>query len=79
MRRKLGWIVIVAVLLAQFVLVTSPAQADVTHVVQRGETLGEIAAGYEVPLQSVVDANSLNDPNNIAVGQQFSSQSPPRP
>ncbi len=45
--------------------------AALVHVVQQGETLGEIASGYEVPVQDIVDANGLANPNSISTGQEL--------
>ena len=43
--------------------------ADSTHVVQRGETLGGIAAQYGVSIQEIAQANNIVNPNFIYVGQ----------
>jgi LysM repeat protein len=43
----------------------------VTHTVKRGETLSEIAKQYDVPVQSIVAANALEDPNRIITGQKL--------
>jgi LysM repeat protein len=45
--------------------------AALVHVVQSGETLGEIAKGYEVPVQAIVDTNGLTNPNSITTGQEL--------
>ena len=45
--------------------------AALVHVIQSGETLGEIAADYEVPVQAIVHANSLANPNSIVTGQEL--------
>ena len=52
----------------------APATAVATdvpplHVVQPGETLGSISEFYEVPLDDILAANGLTNPNVIAVGQ----------
>lgn len=39
------------------------------HTVQRGDTLYSIAAQYGVPMQNVIDANELKDPERLVVGQ----------
>jgi LysM repeat protein len=39
------------------------------HVVQEGETLSEIARAYEVTVEEIVQANGLDNPNAISVGQ----------
>ncbi|HJT64002.1 MAG TPA: LysM peptidoglycan-binding domain-containing protein [Candidatus Limnocylindria bacterium] len=52
----------------------TPAPAlptSVTHVVQRGETLWAISARYGVPIQAIVDANTLASASFIRTGQQL--------
>ncbi len=39
------------------------------HVVRQGETLGEIARTYGVTVDDIVQANGLDNPNAISVGQ----------
>jgi len=39
------------------------------HVVQSGETLSEIARMYGVTTEAIVQANGLDNPNAISVGQ----------
>mgnify|MGYP001035254938 CR=1 FL=1 len=55
--------------------VPSPTATYVAHVVQKEETLLGIAAGYGVSVEAVVKANSLENPNLLAEGQQL--QIPP--
>jgi LysM repeat protein len=45
--------------------------AALVHVVQSGETLGEIASDYQVPVEALVDANDLANPNSITTGQEL--------
>lgn len=42
-----------------------------THVVQRGEHLGTIAALYGVSTRAIVQANNLADPSRVLVGQSL--------
>ena len=37
--------------------------------VQEGDTLTEIAAAYGLPIQAIMEANGIVDPNRIEVGQ----------
>ena len=37
--------------------------------VQEGDTLSAIAAAYGLPVQAIMDANLIVDPNRIEVGQ----------
>lgn len=39
------------------------------YVIKPGETLGIIAASFEVTVQSIVDANGLANPDDIQAGQ----------
>jgi LysM repeat protein len=61
----------------------TPTLATVQHEVQAGETLGGIASMYNVTVDSIVAANNLSDPDQIAVGQlltiPLSGAAPPAP
>lgn len=46
-------------------------QADVVHVVERGETLLRIAARYGTSLSNLVQANSIRNPDLIRIGQNL--------
>lgn len=46
------------------------------HVVQRGDTLYGISRGYGVPLRSLIDANSLQPPYTLLVGQRLTIPQP---
>jgi LysM repeat protein len=46
-----------------------PSPSPITHVVQAGETLSEIARMYDTTLEAIVQANDLADANAISVGQ----------
>lgn len=39
--------------------------------VKRGDTLTVIAAAYEIPVQALMDANGLTDPDDIRAGQHL--------
>ena len=43
--------------------------AAITHSVAPGETMLGIALAYDVPLEEIMAANALDDPNVLAVGQ----------
>jgi LysM repeat protein len=53
--------------------VSTPSQtsgyADITHIVQLGETLSEIASLYSVRISTLVEANALANPNLVIAGQ----------
>lgn len=40
------------------------------HEVQAGETLGEIAARYRVPVAAILRVNDLRDPNVLSIGER---------
>lgn len=40
-----------------------------TYVVQPGDTLYSIAVRFGVPLQTLIDANGIEDPNHLQAGQ----------
>lgn len=47
-----------------------PPDADrpVTHTVQPGETLAQVALRYQVPLEQITDDNAIANPNRIRAG-----------
>jgi LysM repeat protein len=45
--------------------------ADITHIVQMGETLSAIANRYSVKISTLVEANALADPNLVIEGQSL--------
>ncbi|UCF68633.1 MAG: peptidoglycan DD-metalloendopeptidase family protein [Acidobacteriota bacterium] len=53
------------------ILEQAPRVAGIVHVVRRGETLWRISRAYGVALSTLVEANHLDDPNRIAVGQRL--------
>ena len=54
---------------ASLTLSTVGAQADVTHVVQRGHTIEAIAHRYHVSAKAILDANHLKDAKHLKPGQ----------
>lgn len=42
-----------------------------TYFVQAGDTLGLISQEFDVPLQDIMTANGMSDPNLISVGQEL--------
>ena len=52
-------------------LAASSLLAATEHVVQRGETLEEIAADHRVSVSALVRANRISDPDRIYVGQRL--------
>lgn len=50
-----------------------------THTVQSGETLSSIALLYGVPIQLLIEANEITNPDLLQVGQQLIIPVPPDP
>lgn len=74
MKRLVLFSLILALLVA--VLPAGTAQAETVickafHVVQRGETLTQIANRYEVSVAHIVQANGIRNPNRIFPGQRL--------
>ncbi|MBX7111891.1 MAG: N-acetylmuramidase domain-containing protein [Dehalococcoidia bacterium] len=46
-----------------------PPVADQTYTVQPGDILGRIAARFGVPLQAIIEANGIANPDSIQAGQ----------
>ena len=56
--------------LSVVVLSEAPLAAGVQqHLVQKGETLSEIAQKYKVPLKSIIQANSIKSAHRIQIGK----------
>lgn len=51
--------------------VINPPAGGTTYTVERGDTLFGIAQKFGITVQDIVNANSLTNPNNLAVGQQL--------
>ena len=47
----------------------APSPTPLTYQVQPGDTLGDIATRLGVPLQDLMEANDIEDPNELDVGQ----------
>jgi LysM repeat protein len=47
----------------------TPAGETAVHTIRRGETLSQIAQGYGVTIQAIMEANGLTDANRIITGQ----------
>jgi LysM repeat protein len=44
---------------------------ETIHVVQAGDTLGNISRTYDVSMEDIMTANGLTDPNRLSVGQRL--------
>ena len=49
------------------------------HTVARGQTLTQIARAYEVPVASLIDLNTINDPNKVTIGTKLMLRETLRP
>jgi LysM repeat protein len=47
----------------------TPSPAVITYTVQPGDTLAKIAAEFGVTVEEIVEANDIEDPSLINVGQ----------
>ena len=69
-----GALVVVAILAVLPTMVVSgapPMDGPVVHVVQWGENLTSIATRYGVGIYAITEANRINNPNRIYVGQRL--------
>lgn len=48
-----------------------PVQDEVRHIVKAGETLGNIAELYDVPLDDIIQVNSIANPNYLSIGTEL--------
>lgn len=46
-------------------------EGPIIHVVKAGDTLGNLSTFYDVPLEDIMAANNLSDPNILSVGQEL--------
>lgn len=46
-------------------------EGPLVHVVQAGDTLGNISQFYDIPLDDIMAVNNLTDPNLLSVGQEL--------
>ena len=51
--------------------IAAPTREPTTHTVQSGETVAQIAQEYGTSVDAIVEANDLEDPNFIWVGQKL--------
>lgn len=54
---------------APLITTPSPAPGVITYTVQAGDTVGKIAAEFGVTVEALVEANDIEDPSLINVGQ----------
>ena len=72
LRSAIVLILLVALLLPALPAAAAPGyQSGGVHVVQRGETLSQIAQRYGVSMAALAQANGINNPNFIYSGQRL--------
>lgn len=54
---------------AASVATTAASGSGYEHKVERGQTLSEIARGYNTTIEKIIKANNIKDPSTIRVGQ----------
>jgi len=67
--KRYGFGVILAIVLGLASIGVANAQGGTVHYVSYGETLYSIASGYGVPIDAIMMANGLVNPNMIYVGE----------
>ena len=50
---------------------TSAEPGPGTHIVQAGDTLGQISLKYDITVEDIMNANGMDNPNFLAVGQEL--------
>jgi LysM repeat protein len=62
---------VLALLLSALILPSAAEAQGLTHIVQPGENLTQIAARYGTTVQAIMSANGLSNPNFVWVGQRL--------
>lgn len=62
--------------LKQGQVIVFPAEATITHVVQAGDTVWELARTYGTEIEKIISDNDLTDANLLLVGQELSIPAP---
>ena len=50
---------------------TPTAATTITHIVEAGDTLYELAKKYDTTIEAIVGANKLLDPDRLKIGQEL--------
>ncbi len=56
---------------------TAPPDEETIHVVQDGDTISGLAQQYGISMQAIIDANSLENPDSLSIGQKIKIPPPP--
>lgn len=70
-RVAIGLVLLIALLAFALPAAAAPDYQGGVHVVQRGETLSQIARAYGVSTAALAQANGISNPNFIYVGQRL--------
>jgi LysM repeat protein len=57
-------------------ILPTPRQDSIQYTVQSGDTLGDIAVNYGVSVETLMEANLIEDPNQLEVGQVLNIPAP---
>lgn len=49
----------------------SPSPEDETYAVESGDTLSEIAQRFDTTVEAIVEANDLDDPDTLSIGDEL--------
>lgn len=55
----------------QVLVIPGEGEPDITHVVERGDTLARIASSYGASLSVLIETNQISNPDLIRVGQEI--------
>jgi len=69
-KRLLLFLILVLILLPTSVVAAQSTSAPI-YIVQSGDTLSSIAARFNIPLEELMNANEINDPNLLTAGQEL--------
>jgi murein DD-endopeptidase MepM/ murein hydrolase activator NlpD len=62
--------------LKQGQVIVFPGEATITHIVQPGDTLSELAETYDAQVERIISDNDLADANLLLVGQELAIPAP---
>ncbi|MFZ3170983.1 MAG: peptidoglycan DD-metalloendopeptidase family protein [Carboxydocellales bacterium] len=62
--------------LKQGQVIVFPGEATITHIVQPGDTLSELAKTYDAQVERIISDNDLADANLLLVGQELAIPAP---
>lgn len=70
--RKLSLLLLLVILIISVFPVRAQSQSDLPiYIVQQGDTLGTIAQRFGVPLNTLIEANLISNPNAISAGMEL--------